>query len=544
MSRHDLLNQLGLPITFPEFFPAQLEQYRRSLSEATDTPDEFGVAYMLAGGGTAAGADVSACVQNGWCVRANLFVAIVGYKGSGKTTLRNKVLAPLVRHEDALREQAALDYDEDEYDEDGDDEDGYDGGGGRGGAEKCPEPCVIVNDCTGPAVLRLLEHNQRQLLVNADEISTLFIRNTGGTDRQMWCELYEGLRRRQQRASASGLSTTLAAPYVSILGGIQPDLLKCMYGSRGDDGFLDRLLLVGDGVPRQVSWPRDADDPGLNAAWADVVDRLLHVEELARDSLGEQVEARFTPAALETCQQLEHRLNQMIVLIGIPGSQFGVVGKLRQHAVKLALLHRCFRWAAGEFGEQGPMGDVDADDAAAACEATLFFFGRWLIWRPELRGGHGTPSGTTVGLASAPGSDPALLALAAAAAGDQSAIRLIEKLVRYGRHQGQGPIRLAAFESSGLCAGATSDEIHGACQWLVQRGLGEWIDDQAGKLRLFGSSDRSGQSAGSVTAERGRRRRPDAQLTKAVAATGGNGKSAAGPARTPRRKNRSAVEGE
>lgn len=504
MSRHDLLNQLGLPITFPEFFPAQLEQYRRSLSEATDTPDEYAVAYMLAGGGTAAGADVSACVQNGWCVRANLFVAIVGYKGSGKTTLRNKVLAPLVRHEDALREQAALDYDEDEYDEDNDAEDGDDGGGGRGGADKRPEPCVIVNDCTGPAVLRLLEYNRRQLLVNTDEISTLFIRNTGGTDRQMWCELYDGQRRRQQRASASGLSTTLTAPYVSMLGGIQPDLLKCMYGSRGDDGFLDRLLLVGDGVPRQVAWPRDADDPVLNAAWANTIDRLLHVEERAADSLGMQVESRFSPAALEVCRRLEDQLKRLVVLIGVPESQYGIVAKLRQHAVKLALLHRCFRWAAGEFGEQGPFGDIDANDAHAAAAATLFFFGRWLIWRPELRGGHSLPAGTTVGLAGEPGGDPALQALAAAAAGDQNAIRLIEKLVRYGRHQGQGPIRLAAFESSGLCAGATSDEIDGACQWLVQRGLGGWLDESKGMFGLHAISKprRRGRpksgSAGSV----------------------------------------------
>lgn len=504
MSRHDLLNQLGLPITFPEFFPAQLEQYRRSLSEATDTPDEYAVAYMLAAGGTAAGADVSACVQNGWCVRANLFVAIVGYKGSGKTTLRNKVLAPLVRHEDALREQAALDYDEDEYDEDSDDEDGDDGGGGRGDADKRPEPCVIVNDCTGPAVLRLLEYNRRQLLVNTDEISTLFIRNTGGTDRQMWCELYDGQRRRQQRASASGLSATLEAPFVSILGGIQPDLLKCMYGSRGDDGFLDRLLLVGEQHVREAEWPRDVDDPALNAAWAGAIDRILHIEELASDTMGGQVEARFTSAAVDVCRQLMRRLNELVVLLGVPEPQRGIVKKLVQHAVKLALLHRCFRWAAGEFGEQGPFGDIDADDAQAAAAATLFFFGRWLIWRPELRGGHSVPARTTVGLAGEPGADPALQALAAAAAGDQSAIRLIEKLVRYGRHQGQGPIRLAAFESSGLCAGATSDEIYGACQWLVQRGLGEWLDEskEIFGLHVIGEPRRRGRpkkgSAGSV----------------------------------------------
>ncbi|MBM4023351.1 MAG: DUF3987 domain-containing protein, partial [Planctomycetes bacterium] len=368
-------------------------------------------------------------------------------------------------------------------------------------------------------------------------------RNTGGTDRQMWCELYDGQRRRQQRASASGLSATLEAPFVSILGGIQPDLLKCMYGSRGDDGFLDRLLLVGEQHVREAEWPRDVDDPALNAAWAGAIDRILHIEELASDTMGGQVEARFTSAAVDVCRQLMRRLNELVVLLGVPEPQRGIVKKLVQHAVKLALLHRCFRWAAGEFGEQGPFGDIDADDAQAAAAATLFFFGRWLIWRPELRGGHSVPARTTVGLAGEPGADPALQALAAAAAGDQSAIRLIEKLVRYGRHQGQGPIRLAAFESSGLCAGATSDEIYGACQWLVQRGLGEWLDDQAGTFRLSGSGQPPGRVR-HIAVKRGRKRGQSVQQPEVAAATTGDDTTpTVGPHTASRRKNHTAVEG-
>lgn len=101
------------------------------------------------------------------------------------------------------------------------------------------------------------------------------------------------------------------------------------------------------------------------------------------------------------------RLNELVALLCVPEPQRGIVKKLVQHAVKLALLHRCFRWAVGEFG------DIDADDAQATAAATLFFLSRWLIWRPELRGGHSLLAGTTVGLVSAPGSDPALLALEA-----------------------------------------------------------------------------------------------------------------------------------
>ena len=481
MSDRDFLSRLGLPVRFPDFFPPQLEAYRQSLAEAADTPDEYGIAYMLAAGATAAGANVSACVQPSWYVRANLFIAIVGRKGSGKTTLRNKVLAPLVKYEEEQRDQAALEFDEEEYEQDGDEDDGR---AGRRCA-KPPEPCVIVNDCTGPGVLQLLVTNRRQLLVNADELSTQFIRNTGGTDRQMWCELYDGHRRRQQRASAGGLSVTLAAPYVSILGGIQPDLLKCMYGSRGDDGFLDRLLLVGDRSTREAEWPRDADDPELNAAWAATIERMLQMEQLATDVIGEMVEARFTPDAVEACIQLMRRLNELVVCIGVPEPQRGIVKKLVQHAVKLALLHRCFRWGAGEFGERGPLGDIDADDAAVACEATLFFLGRWLIWRPELWGGDAAPSGGAIGLAGSPGDDPALLFLQTTTAEAQAGIRLIESLVRHLRSAGAKPVGLRALSTAGLFGSADLDELRSACRWLVDAAHGEWVDDQQDAFRLF-----------------------------------------------------------
>ncbi len=203
--------------------------------------------------------------------------AAVGRKDSGKTTLRNKVLAPLVKYEDEMQEQAAVDYDDDEYEDDG--ENGDEGAKSTGRyAAKPPEPCVIVNDCTGPGVLRLLVTNRSQLLVNADELSTQFIHNTRGTDRQMRCELYDGHRRRQRRASSGGLSVTLTDPYGSILGDNLPDLLKCIFGSRGDNGFIDRLLLVGDRSTREAEWPRDADDPVLNAAGAATMERMVHME--------------------------------------------------------------------------------------------------------------------------------------------------------------------------------------------------------------------------------------------------------------------------
>jgi len=512
MSLPDHLSQLGLPTEFPAFFPPQLERYRRSISEGADAPDEYAVAYMIATAATAAGADVSACVQPSWYVRANMFLAIVGYKGSSKSVLAEKCFAPIVHREDELRDEAARlvaagdadDSDDDEDEENDGDDDADDSPRRRRRAAEPPDPCLLVNDTTGPALLNLLEHNRRQILVNTDELSAQFARNTGGTDRQMWCELYDGHRRRRERVSTKSVSATLAAPYVNMIGSVQPELLKKFYNSQGDDGLVDRLLLVGDGVMREARWPRDADDPILNTAWTTAMARLLRIEELAADSINQQVESRFTPAASEVCKGLMARLNDLVVVLAVPNSQRGVVKKLIQHAVKLALLHRCLRWAAGEFGERGPLGDVDADDAAAARDATLFFLGRWLVWRKELRGGSATALAGPVGLARSAGEDPALQSLAALASGAQRNVAVIERFVRLLRARGPQPVVLASLTALQNLSDVALEELRGACEWLADNGHGEWLDAAGGTFRLFEAvsaaspRDRKATTAGGV----------------------------------------------
>ncbi|MFM7206880.1 MAG: DUF3987 domain-containing protein [Planctomycetaceae bacterium] len=511
MSRNELLTHLGLPITFPEFFPPQLEQYRRSIAEGADAPDEYAIAYMLAAASTAAGADVSACVQPGWYVRCNMFLAVVGHKGSGKSTLADKCFAPLVLHEEELSDAIARpaaecgadgyddeDSDEDDHaygngycddDDDGEDDDDVEGGDcyaatSRRTAAEQPDPCVVVNDTTGPALLQLLELNRRQLLVNTDELSGHLARSNGGSDRAMWCELYDGRRRRRERASTKAGSATLDAPYVCLIGSVQPDLLKKFYNSQGDDGLLDRMLLVGDGVIPEAEWPRDADDPILNTAWSTAMSRLLRIEEHAADAIGNQVESRFSPEALDVCKELLARLKDLVVVLAVPDAQRGVVKKLIQHAVKLALLHRCLRWAAGEFGKAGPLGDVDAQDAIAARDATLFFLGRWLIWRRELIGGGAAVRTGPIGLSRSTGADPVLQSLAAAAAGAQRGISVIERLVRLSRARGSQPVVLATLTAELGLPDMSPSELQSACDWMVNSGHAEWLDPDWRSFRL------------------------------------------------------------
>lgn len=474
-----LISRLGLPDNFPKFFPSVIEVYRRIRSAASDTPDEYVVAYMIATGGTAIGGNVTGWVQKGWPVRSNFFVVIVGCKGMGKSVLADSTFAPLRAHEEILRQLAEADEavfaeDDDSDSEYGDDEDRP---RHRGRADR-HEPCVIVNDATIQAVHELLQLNERQLLVHTDEVASLFgSRGGGGAARQVWCELYDGRSRRKHRVSDRQQSGILKAPYVSMLGTIQPSLLACTYNPQGDDGLVDRMLLFGNQQPKLPSWPTDADDPATNQAWAAVIERLLNIETLAANAHSGKVEVVFQKDALEVFKSFHDDIVELVISLGLPEEQFGVITKIRAQALRLALLHRCFRWAAGEFGEHGPLGDIDRDDAMAACLAAKFILGRWIMWRTELQPAGDKARTEVIGLLQPPGQDPALQSLAAAAAGSNDGVRVIERLVRNLRRRGPGPFTLASLLTVGPLATDSPEDLSAACNWLVECGHAVWLDD-------------------------------------------------------------------
>jgi energy-coupling factor transporter ATP-binding protein EcfA2 len=481
----NFISRLGLPTKFPEFFPAEIEAYRRSRTDASGSPDEFTAAYMLTAVSTAIGGNVTACIQQGWCTRANLFALVVGPKGMGKSTLASTVLKPLVDHEEELRASGFMGS----VIRNPDDADEKDG--------STTDPCVIINDVTGQAALELLETNDRQLLVNTDEMSALFGRNSSGADRQVWLELYDGRRRRRHRVGDNRKGRQpLESPYVSMLGTIQSSLLKAAYNQRGDDGMLDRFLLVGPPTSRQPEWPKDTDQPALNRAWAEAIARLFRIESLAGDAVNGRLDVMFKPEALEVFKRFQDDVNTLILALGLPEAQYGVSNKIRGHGLRLALLHRCIRWASGEFGADGPLGAVDEQDALAARYAAEFFLGRWILWRPELQPADVAVGSHELGLSGPPGDDPALLCLAATAAASQRSLLLIERLIRRLRGAAGQPVPVTSLEACLPPNVLGPGELQAACSWLVENGQAAWAPDQTAICLTTAPARRSSRRRG------------------------------------------------
>ena len=264
-------------------------------------------------------------------------------------------------------------------------------------------------------------------------------------------------------------------PRFSTIRLANPSLERTAYGSRGDDGFLDRFLLLGTGESTRPAWPDDVHDPQIARLWTDMIGRLLMIETEALDASDGKLEVLFDEDAIDRFRDCVERMNLIADAISMPESQRGVINKMKGFLPKLALIRRAMRWGQGEFLCNGPIGDIDAADADESCKAVLFFFGRWVSWRPELSAGLAT-QGEPVGLASDAGDDPALQLLERQASAAQTTVRLVERVVRYLRSVG-GRATVAGMLDRGPMVTASRESLTEACNLLVENGNARWDAD-------------------------------------------------------------------
>jgi hypothetical protein len=115
---------------------------------------------------------------------------------------------------------------------------------------------ILLDDVTTEKMADLLDQNPRGLVMVRDELSALITsmnqyKSGKGHDRQVYLKLWSHETIRVDRKSnPDGMPHMAYRPFLTIVGGIQPDVIDRMrgesrYGPPPDDGFLDRFLLVG-----------------------------------------------------------------------------------------------------------------------------------------------------------------------------------------------------------------------------------------------------------------------------------------------------------
>jgi len=250
----------GTPKEFPcNSFPPKVVDIISAIAEAKKVCASMVGLAVLAISAGAIGATRRFFIQEGWFEPAIVWAAIVMESGGGKSPVLDEVDRPSRKLEDAAFteyfSQMAVYESKCEVSK---------------GKHNAPPPIAkryIVDDCTTEALAVRLNENPRGLLLVNDELTQWFkgfdsYKSKGGVDAPRYLKIWGGKSFTVDRKNKDSPVLYCRNPGLSIVGGIQPEVLKNALGrDHFVNGLAARLLMVqpikklrtlGDGVPRET----------------------------------------------------------------------------------------------------------------------------------------------------------------------------------------------------------------------------------------------------------------------------------------------------
>lgn len=340
--------------------PEPLKRFVRVASHALNVDPCYVALPALAVCAAAVGNTVRVRLKSGWEEPCCAWFVLVGESGEGKSPPLKQVLKPLRELERTAFEEFERETEEYQLElarhkksmqqwE-------------RNAEESGPPPetpkeplCrrYTVNDTTMESLADILSANPRGLLIERDELAGLFnsfdrYNKSQGGDAAKLLELFEGGTMRLDRKTGRK-SVHVERALCSLIGGIQPDILKrCLNSEHRESGLAARLLFSSP-PRRNRKWSETEITPQEEAPYHNLIRKLCEIpfwgegiNQVEPHVIGLSNEAKAIWIAFHDAIGAE-RLNET-------GELAAAFAKLDRHAARLALIIHLIRWAGGEAG--------------------------------------------------------------------------------------------------------------------------------------------------------------------------------------------------
>lgn len=366
---------------FPlDIFPPMLQEFAKEVARSTDASLDFAACSMLAMAGTCIGSSRALAVKaRNWHEMPRLYMAIVAEPGSTKSPTLKIIYKPMY----ALQKKYDADHVErmKVYAKNIRDWEAWKKGGNPPvcGTEKPEEPVhkdIYSSDATTEKLIQMLRDNPRGVTLVLDEVVTLvrgmnqYKQGGKGTDRQFYLSAWSGMPVKNDRKSQHGLPGSVEHPYVGVIGGIQPQIVKDLAKEDGgDDGLIPRFLYTypNDHVPG--NWDEFDVTDASDYAWSMTCERLLslRMEEQENGPRPHLVrmsrEAKAAWATWYNAHAIERRRNSNQHLKG-------ALSKLIAYNARLILIVHLIRWTHDEVCDAN---EVDSISVMMGCQLTEYF---------------------------------------------------------------------------------------------------------------------------------------------------------------------------
>jgi len=314
-------------------FPEQLQEIISHFSEAKGYPHEYYITAVLGAFSTALGRSVTLNTGN-YVAIASMWAAIVGRKGFTKSEPQSDAFKPIKAFQSAIikdwkNQQLELEHFKAEHPK-------------AKVNELAAHPMHILNDITPESLVMKLAENPKGCGIVYDELAGFigrFDRYKAGADEEMFLSLFNGDSISRTRVNASS-NAYADHSYLTIIGTIQPAVLKNVFFNKSESGFFDRWLIC---CPEKVQkqYPNAYGiNPIMQIKYSDMVKKLLLLEFEERD----ECLMSYTPESYAIVNTYQRSIIDEENTTDNDDYR-GVLAKIEIYLHRFALLLQCIEYA-------------------------------------------------------------------------------------------------------------------------------------------------------------------------------------------------------
>jgi hypothetical protein len=312
--------------------PGAARALAEAAAESIGCPVDFPAVACLGVASGVIGQSAQLRIKSGYFASASIYAALVGGPSIGKSPALRAGTSPLwtIAHELHQRWQRELEAWEAEDPKE------------RGPRPRLPR--LATSDCTTEALGPILADNPRGLTVLPDEMTKWVLsmdqyKGGKGGDRPFYLSAWAGEPVFVDRAKNMLEPIAVPHPFLTIIGGMTPDMLSTLPEGKGrDDGFLARLLFTfPDPVPNRRYSERGIPED-VARDWEHLI-RALWAREMRSDNGRSQAHVvRMTPGAHKAWVGLMDAHLAEQAADDFDDALEGSWGKLEAYAGRLALI--------------------------------------------------------------------------------------------------------------------------------------------------------------------------------------------------------------
>lgn len=229
-------------IVFPiDIFPKSLQSYIIECNKTLDSSIDYMGCSLLWLSSVIIGNSIQVEVKSGWRETCNIWIAVVGKAGLGKTPSIKNIIFPILRaNSKEIKDYIKKSEKFEAYEKLSKEE--------KREHEKVNKPIktqFIANDITLEALVDLHQESKNSVGVFKDELAG-WLKDMNkyreGSDLEFWLSTWSGASVNLTRMTRKG--SFVEMPLIPVLGGIQPSVFNTFYTEENkDNGFMDRMLL-------------------------------------------------------------------------------------------------------------------------------------------------------------------------------------------------------------------------------------------------------------------------------------------------------------